>query len=174
MADVNAIAVWIVKIEDDPRHPGISKDLYDGAGLTRYGFTRRWHSQDLPAEFWTTMPNDEAYPIACAAYARLYCVPLHVADIESDDIASALISFAVNDNAKVAVKTLQTALFGPGPQVDGKFGPGTLAELNSKDPVAVAAQFRAEWEDFYRRDVQFNPVKAQFLNGWLNRVKSKQ
>jgi lysozyme family protein len=77
-------------------------------------------------------------------------------------------SFAVNDNIKIAVQTLQTIL---GVHVDGAIGPITIAEANSKDPVIVAKLFRAEWSDFYTRDAQLNPNKAKFLEGWQNRTR---
>ena len=172
MADANAIARWIVKLEDSPTHPGISKDLGDGAGLTRYGITQKWHSNDVPADFFTTMSNEDAADCAAGVYVKLYCNPLLVAQMNSDDLASAMASFAVNDNVHVAVHTMQTAI-GVNP-ADGAMGPHTVAAINAGDPVAFGNAYRATWTQFYRDDVAQNPSKAQFLNGWINnRVNRK-
>lgn len=165
MADTTGISRWIVKIEDDPRHPGISKDLGDGAGLTRYGITQKWHSKDVPANFFTTMSNEDAANAAASVYERQYCVPCFAAAIASDDVASALVSFAVNKNVRIAVGTLQGAL---GVTQDGSMGPQTLTAINRQEPIEVAAAFRAAWTQFYRNDVAANPSKEKFLNGWIN------
>lgn len=165
MSNVLGIAEWIAKLEDDPRSPGKAEDLGDGAGITRYGITQRWHAADVPADFFTTMPNDQARSVAVAfyqAWANRLSLPL----IDSDDIASCILSFAVNDNDRIAVKTLQEILE---VKPDGVLGPITIAELNSKDPVIVAKLYRAAWTQFYLHDVALDPTKAKFLNGWINR-----
>lgn len=168
MADVKGIATWIAnEIEDDQRHPGIAKDLGDGAGITRYGITQRWHANDVPADFFTTMLPAVANLVAIAFYTK-WANTLSVGSIDSDDIAACLLSFAVNDNNHVAVRTLQEVLeVNP----DGALGPITIAELNQKDPVMVAKLYRAAWTTFYMNEVAAHPAKADFLKGWLNRVK---
>lgn len=176
IADVAAIAAWIVKLEDNNYHPGACEDLGDGAGLTRMGITQRWHSADVPPEFFTTMPNVQAYGVAQAFYISKYCLPLHVPVIDVQ-VGAPLVSFAVNATPKIAVETLQQVL---DVTVDGAFGPNTLAELLSKDPAIVAKLFQAAWADFYHRDVALNPSKAKFLGtppgpgtkgtGWLGRA----
>ena len=168
MADVAGICAWIVKLEDDPRHPGISKDLGDGAGHTRYGITERWHSADVPAGFFTTMPNEQAYQVACAFYASKFCAPLKVSSIESTELAASLVSFAVNENIHEAVVELQQVLE---VTADGVLGPGTLAELNSKDGSITAKLYRASWANFYHRKDDANHARDdQWLNGWLRRA----
>jgi len=178
MADVAGICKWIVKLEDDNRHPGISKDLGDGAGHTRIGITERWHSADVPADFFTTMPNAQAYSVAESFYARVYCGPLRVAAIASTELAASLVSFAVNETIKEAVWELQQVLdieengvLDGDVTADGVLGPATLAELNSKDGGITAKLYRAQWEDFYRRKDALNHARDdQWLNGWLRRA----
>ncbi len=168
MADVPGIINWIIKLEDSKRNPGACRDLGDGAGLTRIGITSRWHSADVPASFFTTMPNDDAYEIARSFYNTKYSMPLHLSAINSDQVAAPLMSFAVNDNIKIAVETLQTVL---GVTADGSLGPLTLGELNSKDPDIIARLFRAEWYDFYYHAAQVNPNDEKFIDGWKARTR---
>jgi len=167
MADVTGISNWIIKLEDDNRHPGAAENIGDGAGITRIGITSRWHAADVSPEYFTTMPNDQAYQIARNFYVSKYCLPLHVLSIDSTELAASLVSFAVNDTMKEAVEELQGVLAMP---VDGVLGPNTLAELNSKDGSITAKLFRAAWAGFYYRDVALHPEKTSFLAGWLRRA----
>lgn len=168
MADSNLISTWIVKLEDSPRHPGIAIDLGDGAGITRYGITSKWHFNDVPHEFFSSMPNDQAYQVAVDFYTEIYCRHLCVVGINSLELAASLVSFAVNETPREAVKELQLVLE---VNADGVIGPATIAELNSKDGSVVAKLFRASWADFYHRKAALNPGRdSQWLNGWLRRA----
>jgi lysozyme family protein len=167
MSDFNSICAWLIYQEDSRRVPGEIIDLHDGAGLTRLGLTSRWHSADVPSDFFSTMGFQQAVAAAKTAYRKLYWNVLEGDLINSDIIAAPLFSFAVNDSIHVAVKTLQ-AIFEL--EEDGAMGPKTLAEVNGVSSVMLARLYRASWEDFYRRDVVLNPEKEKFLAGWLNRV----
>lgn len=168
MADLKSIALWIAtKVEDDPRHPGIAKDLGDGAGITRYGVTQRWHGKDVPPTFFTTMSNADAIACAVALYEGIADI-LHLNLVNDTDIAACVLSFALNANAGAAVRTLQQVL---GANPDGILGMVTAAALNAKDPGPVATAYRTAWENYYRADVKAYPNKLVWLNGWLNRVK---
>ena len=167
LANFNSIICWLIFQEDDHREPGKIEDLQDGAGLTRFGLTQRWHQKDLPAEFWSTMEFDDAVKYAKLAYKKNYWNLLDGDLINSDQVAAPLLSFAVNDTVHIAVKTLQAVLQVP---EDGLIGPKTLEELNQKDPDIVAKLFRAEWISFYQLDVKLNPSKQKFLDGWINRA----
>jgi lysozyme family protein len=168
VANFEPIIQWVLYQEDDKRVPGKIVNLGDGAGLTRLGLTQRWHQVDLPLEFFSTMGLNAAVMVAKAVYRRQYWNILDGDLINDDQVAAPLLSFAVNDNPRIATKILQSVL---GVDEDGHMGPKTLAELNSKDPDVVAKLFRADWIDFYQRDAQINPSKAQFLNGWINRAQ---
>jgi lysozyme family protein len=167
MANFDNVIPWLLYQEDDKRIPGRILDEGDGAGLTRLGLTQRWHQSEVPMTYFSTLSFKDAVAIAKIVYRKSYWNLLDGDLINSDMVAAPLLSFAVNDNVKVAVKTLQRVLEVPD---DGMMGPHTLAELNSKDPFAVARLFRAGWVDFYHHDVIINPSKQQFLSGWVNRA----
>lgn len=167
MADFEKIVQWLLYIEDDHKIPGKILNEGDGAGLTRLGLTQRWHQADVPMTYFSTLPFKDAVVAAKAAYHKLYWNILDGDQIDSDQVAAPLLSFAVNDSPRVAVKTLQSVL---GVLEDGQMGPNTLAELNSKDPDVVVRLYKAEWIGFYQRDVQLNPSKQKFLQGWINRA----
>lgn len=167
MADFEKIMPWILYQEDDKRIPGKIVDLGDGAGFTRLGLTQRWHQSDVPSGFFSSLPFPDAVKAAKIVYKKLYWDLLDGDLINADIVAAPLMSFAVNTTVHAAVKTLQSVL---GITEDGQVGPRTIAELNSKDPMAVARLFRASWEDFYHRLVSLEPSKAPFLTGWINRV----
>ena len=113
------------------------------------------------------MSFGNAVQVAKQVYRKQYWNTIDGDLINSDLIAAMLLSFSVNDNSLIAVEALQRVL---GVDVDGHIGPGTLSELNSKDPAAVAEQFRLQWIDFYHQIVKIAPSKQQFLEGWLNRA----
>lgn len=167
MANFEAIVQWVLYQEDDHRNPGLIKGLRDGAGLTRLGVTSRYHSTEVPPEFFTTMDFKTAVQWAKKVYRNYFWNPIHGDDIQADAVAAPVFSFAVNDNPKVAVQTLQKVL-----EVtpDGALGPVTLNVLNQKDPNIVASLYRAAWIDWYHQDVNLNPSKAGFLSGWVNRA----
>lgn len=165
MADSWGIAKWIVKIEDDPRHPGIIKDLHDGAGLTRMGVTQRWYGQHVSAQFFTDMPYQEAYDVATKIYQDYFCGPLLVQNLNNQDLAACLVSWSVNnkiDNAVVALQHIVGAI------EDGRMGPDTVAKaniFNQQGDAALAAAYRVQWEGFYRANSD-----PRFIDGWIARV----
>lgn len=165
MADNVGIATWITdKIEDDQVRHGIIKDLHDGGGLTRYGLTQKWYGSHLPAEYFTTMDSWQARGFAISTYVTFYCKPLLVDLIASADIAACLVSWAVNNNPLDAVRGLQSAVGGT--MVDGHLGPATIAAVNAADPTTLAAQFRLNWQNWYRAH-----STPEFIDGWIARTK---
>lgn len=167
MAQFEPIIQWLLYQEDSHKNPGKIVDLQDGAGLTRFGLTQRWHQKDLPPDFFSTMSFANAVQTAKQVYRKSYWNAIDGDQIDSDLIAAMLLSFSVNDNSLIAVEALQRVL---GVDVDGHIGPHSLSELNSKDPAVVAEQFRLGWIDFYNQIVKIAPSKQQFLEGWINRA----
>lgn len=167
MANFEPIVEWLLYQEDDHRTPGKIVNLGDGAGLTRLGITSKNFGTIMDPSFWTNMSFQAAVAHAKWLYQEQYWHHLNGDKINSDVISALLLSWSVNRNIPTAVKGLQSML---GVEQDGVLGLVTIAELNSKDPAAVAAQYRAEWKDFYSKVVSLNPDDARFLDGWNARV----
>jgi lysozyme family protein len=74
----------------------------------------------------------------------------------------------INMGTGTAAKNLQKAL-GIRINADGKFGPLTLAALNSTPPAEVEKKWKQRLINYY---TQIAPrVGPQYLKGWLARVE---
>lgn len=167
MANFNQVAQWLLWIEDDKKTPGRIINEGDGAGLTRLGITSKNWNMQVPGNFFTDLPFGPAVTAAKLIARNFFWNKFSGDQITSEIVAAPLLSFAFNFNVHTAVQTLQKAA---SVAPDGNMGPITLSAVNVINPTALAANFRALWADFYRADVAANPAKAQFLQGWLNRV----
>lgn len=151
---------------------GYSNDPQDSGGETNFGITQR--SMD---EFLKTWP-DSSFPKsvksltrdqAASWYMVEYWTPMKLSSITSQDVASVLLSFAVNQGAVHAVGRLQTLL---GVKIDGHCGPLTIAAINAADPIKLTNDFCHETLKFYQGLVAGKPSMAKFLGGWTNRVQA--
>lgn len=89
----------------------------------------------------------------------------------------ALFDQAVNGGGQAAVRMLQRAInaaymTGRVVEPDGIMGPATIAYARKLQPETLAAYFRREAADRYRRIVAADPSQAKFLKGWLVRADS--
>lgn len=85
----------------------------------------------------------------------------------------ALIAFdaAVNHGPSRAIRFLQRGAGLPASQVDGAFGPRTLAAIESADPAQLVQRaLDARW-DFFQSIMRNDPSQEAFRNGWRNRVE---
>ncbi len=83
-------------------------------------------------------------------------------------IAYVLFDVAVNSGQRTAAKLLQRAL---GVEADGIIGPKTLYCLEMIDSsYSIACRMLDLRKEQYKNYVENNPVLAEFLQGWLNRV----
>ncbi len=167
MANFEPISQWLLYQEDDHKTPGKIENLGDGAGLTRLGITSNNFGNVVPSTFFTVMPFKEAVKSAKDFYRSQEWHHLRGDDIQSDELAACLLSFAVNKSVPTATKKLQQIL---GLDDDGVLGQQTLAEANSKEPKALVIMFRAAWISYYHHIVDVNPSNQRFLQGWLNRA----
>ena len=94
------------------------------------------------------------------------------ADALPPPLGAALANFTVNCGLTRAVKLLQQALGRQAAnaklQVDGKFGPATLAAALASNPFDLAAALTVEAEAFYRAIA--HGERARFLTDWVRRT----
>lgn len=168
MANFESVVQWLLYQEDSHMHPGAIVNLGDGAGLTRLGITQKSYGTQVPVDFFTTMNFHDAVLTAKTVYQKFYWNIFNGDQINADEIAAVIISFAVNKSIPTAVRTIQNAL-GLEP-ADGILGSHTLSEINSKDPGMLARLYRADWINYYQQIAAINPKDQKFLQGWINRV----
>src|SRR5271163_2324590 len=159
MANFDAIFRWVM-LQEDSTLSGKVVDLQDGGGRTRYGIAETKHTA-LPPDFYTVAPA-LAYAYARAIYKGEYWDRFLGDEITSDEVASCLLSFAINDGEAREVMTLQkTLLLSP----DGVMGPITLAATNAELPVVLSAKLRQAQANWYQVLAPTRPDIARELPG---------
>jgi len=173
MADVNAAIDYVLKQEDSTLSGVITNVPGDAGGTTRYGITARY-APDLDEQgfFSDLMPADRALVMAQAWYAKTYAGPLYLDQIASQGIATALLSYAVNQGNREAVQCLQQAAIQLGASInaDGVMGPATVAAINPLSPYKLDRADGQMEIAYYQSIVARNPSQAKFLDGWTNRA----
>ncbi len=151
--------------QEDSTLSGVVRNLGDGGGLTRFGIAQLKHT-NLPPDFYTAAAA-VALQEAEQIYKGLYWDRFLGDEIESDDVASCLLSFAINDGTAREVIMLQTLL---GVTEDGVMGPVTLQQTNSQNPTFLATRLRAAQYTFYMKLATTRPdIKAE-LPGLIARA----
>jgi len=89
--------------------------------------------------------------------------------INNDSLADFIADWCVNAGFTTPIKHLQQIL---GVDVDGKFGPATLAALNSGDGATIFNQLKGARITFYHAVVSAHPEDQKFLSNWLERTNS--
>lgn len=172
MANFGSIVEWVLRLEDRTLK-GDTKDLGDGAGLTRFGLTTRDEGSVLPRCYWVDDPptvracNEVALEMAKQVYYDRYWTPIHGTQIASDELAATLMSFAVNDGVGTAVKLLQGVLH---ILADGVVGPATLTAIFVQDAEGLAERLRDAQEARYLRIEAVKPADVKFDAGWRKRA----
>lgn len=162
-------AVDVVLRQEDSRLAGtITNRPSDRGGLTRFGLAAKFHPMLVNDGFFEeSMSAAEALPIAELTYEKDYTGPLCLATINSQSIATALLSFSVNEGTHEAVVILQRAL---GVGVDGQMGPQTVAAINAADPSKLLNAYCDLEVNFYNQLARTQPGQQVNLAGWLSRV----
>jgi lysozyme family protein len=148
---------------------GYANNPHDPGGATNYGITQgtfdAWRSGEPPQPVrWITM--DVVADIYRASYWR---------DGRCDAIAAthhgaalAVFDATVNCGLRPAAQQFQRAL---GVTDDGIIGSGTLAALEAQDDRTLTTAILEQRAAFYRRLVAHRPTSAEFLDGWLARLR---
>ena len=168
MSDPTQSINFVLRQEDSTLAGTITNESNDAGGLTRFGLSAKWHPELVEAGFYeASMDAQTALPIAQQAYETAYASPLCLTQINSQAIANALLSFAVNCGTFSATEILQQVC---GAVADGHMGQNTVAAINRQDPATLLAAYCAMEANHYRGIVDANPTQQKFLAGWLNRV----
>lgn len=136
----------------------------DPGGETKYGITKR------------SYPNVDIKNLTIAEAKQIYFddfwKPFRFEQIINDAMATKLFDTSVNTGTKRAVRFVQQALntMGKSLDVDGVFGPGTLAAINSVDNSVLLNVYRGVQAEYYKGLVAADPKKSVFLKGWLVRA----
>ena len=164
MANFQPICEWVLR-QEDATLSGVVKDLGDGGGLTRYGIAQTKH-EALPPDFYVAAPA-VALTYAKVIYKGEYWDRFLGDEIASDEVASCLLSFAINDGEAREVMSLQRVL---GITMDGVMGPQTLSATNSVIAALLSAQLRQAQASFYQALAPSRPDIARELPGLLARA----
>ena len=165
MANFNAIMLWVLQ-QEDAGLTGKIVNLGDNGGRTRFGIAETKHT-NLPADFYTSAPA-VALLEAEQIYKGEYWNRFLGDQVQSDDVASCLLSFSINDGEAREVIMLQEIL---GVTVDGDMGPVTLSRTNSSDATKLAAELRNEQANFYLDLAKRRMDIAAELPGLLARAR---
>jgi lysozyme family protein len=101
-------------------------------------------------------------------YLANYWKPLY-SEISSQPIANKLFDLGVLFGIGTAVKNLQAAL---NLEMDGLFGPNTLAAVNGADAELLLQNFQREMRVHATAIALGNPNEAPDLDGWIRRINS--
>ena len=159
----------------------------DPGGFTSYGISLRFLRQtaDLDGDSWPDGDINRDGDInatdirlltkqdAEKFYQLYFWDPNKYERIESQDIATKLLDFAVNMGGRWANRIAQRAVratIGIRLKEDGIMGNKTLHAINMTNPDKLLVSLRSEAAGYYRLIAAMNPKLQSFLRGWLNRA----
>jgi lysozyme family protein len=167
MADV-ALAISAVMRQEDATLSGIVTSD-SGGGFTRFGIAEKFYPWVAELGFYTTMPAQQAIGVALTIYLNNFCLPLNIADIPDQAVATKLLSLGLNIGITEVARWLQEAV---GSNPDGNIGPATIAALKKADSQKVLDALKQQAVAFYQQLAKDNPADVQYLKGWLNRANA--
>ena len=170
MADFNTAINFVLQNEDSTHSYATVKDSPPGA----YAISGI-NSAAFPDQFVVinSIPQAQRGPAVLDFYKQEFWNKWY-SQLISDDLACRVLDTAVNNGPGTAVKLLQLALNSIGTptlNVDGEWGPATLAAANYADPKSLLTAFRLARVNHYQAIVAKNPDNAKYLNVWLARAK---
>lgn len=168
MADVETAIAYVLRQEDSTLSGVITNTVSDRGGRTRFGVAESAHPELTSSGFYGTMPVPQALTVAKQLYKEAYANRLHLATVANQQVANALLSFAINQGVKTAVECFQKTL---GVVVDGNLGPATLVAINTLTPEILLGKLETVEGEHYLKLIGEHPEQNRFRNGWLYRVK---
>lgn len=165
MADVERAIQFVLRQEDSRMSGVITNNPDDHGGRTRFGIAEHAHPELTASGFFDTMPYGEALSTAIGVYQQKYAQPLRLALIESQGVATALLSFAVVEGVISSIRFAQRAC---GVTEDGVFGPLTLQAVN-RMPDMLTRLVEMQKQHFIVI-AESNTTQNRFLAGWENRA----
>jgi lysozyme family protein len=149
---------------------GYTDDPHDHGGPTNFGITAadlgRWLKQPGPATAAQVQALDKA--TARAIYTSWYIEKPGFNQIADPQLRLILVDSGVLFGTARAVKWLQAVL---GVQVDGNFGPKTLAAVQAlASPDPIRRQVLGQRINQIAQIVSSDPSQLKFLRGWTNRA----
>jgi lysozyme family protein len=151
---------------------GKVNDPDDPGGKTNFGITQKsldafhfqWVSSALPKDVFN-LTREQASDF----YFYEYWSPCRGTLLASQPLANLLLSMAVLQGKKTAVRRLQNLL---GVAPDGIMGSKTLQAIESADIKSLLPAYAEANKDFFRKLVEKRPASQKFLAGWINRVEA--
>ena len=135
---------------------GVSNDLDDAGGLTKWGIC----SRDYPQVFEDGFSLNDAKAIYRSKY---WCYD----SVRDQSVATKVFDMAVNMGPANAHRCLQKALNAKG---DGVFGIITLGLTNQADPAKLLYELTVRAVIYYVTLAVAKPSQAKFLEGWIRRA----
>lgn len=173
MAELGLALTYVLHWED-PKMTGVIVVDNNGA-LVRYGINKKFHP-NVDARFWSaaTMGRAEALLTAKEIYVTEYWMPLHGNELVDQDVANKLLDMAVNQGVVTAIRQVQKVAktWGKKIEVDGKFGPITLAAVNELNPQQALAGLRKEWEIRFEMVLELHPEWESSRDNWTKRANA--
>jgi hypothetical protein len=192
MADFQTAFSWIMTSEDPHLTYATGPDApnqwqLDSSGnpvLDAYGNKIRIgafaisgiNSLSYPVQFHTinNIPQSQRGPAVQHFYQTVFWNKWYGL-LSSDDIAKRVYDEAVNSGPATGVEILQKAVNAvtgtPSLDIDGDWGPETVASTNAADPTLLLEKFIAARVAHYEGIVARNPQDSIYLEGWLARAR---
>ena len=174
MADVRKAIDFMLHQEDSTLAGTITNAQSDNGGQTRFGLCAKWHPALVAAGFFSpTMTQSQALALAEETYNSEYAVPLRLDRLSSDAVACGVLSFAVLDGIRSALRVLRAALYTCGFTLQVTTAPMDDATFNAEQAVsesqlipALVQQQKSRCEHIAAND----PTQQKWIRGWENRA----
>lgn len=138
--------------------------LGDPGGATKFGITRTsWNAFSKGKALELITKSD-----AEAFYELEYWRPMRLGLCGHQCLADTLLSFAVNQGKKTAIRRLQNIL---GINPDGIMGPASYIALDRSNCLKINEAFLDKTIEFYNKLIARRPELVKFEKGWKNRVR---